>query len=72
MFYSVEKCNLIAVDVDQSKITLKLQLIKFSKFCLDDAHNVMNPTRERSLNGGIHMNWYQQLSSFEKFKMHRI
>ena len=31
----------------------------------------MNTAREKSLNGGIHMNWYQQLSSFEKFKMHR-
>ena len=43
--------------------------IKSSKFCLADAYNIMKPTRERSLNGG--MNWYQQLSSFEKFKMHR-
>ena len=64
MFSTLEECNLIAVDVDQS--------IKFSKFCLDDAHNVMKPTRERSFNGGIYMNWYQQLSSCEKLKMHRI
>ena len=82
---------MIAVDVDQSKITFKPKLklvvgihfyvvnlffssvkIKSSKFSLDDAYNIMEPTRERSLNGGIHMNWYQQPSSFEKLKMHRI
>ena len=64
MFSIVEKCNLIAVDVDQS--------IKSSKFCLDDAYSIMKPMRERSLNGGVHMNWYQQPSSFEKFKTHRF
>ena len=40
MFSIVEKCNLIAVDVDQS--------INSSKFYLDDAYNIMKPTRERN------------------------
>ena len=81
MFSTVYKCNLIAVDVDQSKVTFNSgfrfmirqnELRKSSTFGSDDEYNIMNTTRERSLNGGIHMNWYQQPSSFERLKMHRI
>ena len=83
MFSTVYKCNLIAVDVDQSKVTFILfsgfrfmirqnELRKSSTFGSDDEYNIMNTTRERSLNGGIHINWYQQLSSVQKLKMHRI